>query len=185
MAAARKAPDFGRKGVHPYVGTRLAWRLPDLSVFPNTIMLTQKAKYALRALAVLAEARGEGPLPIHTVADRAHAPHKFLEAILLQLRRLGVVDSTRGKAGGYVLAKPSEQVSLGYVIRSIDGPLAPIPCASLTAYRPCTDCPDPEECSIRHLMRQVRDAMAKILDTATVADLCAGKTRVPGLDDAA
>ena len=134
-------------------------------------MLTQKAKYALRALAVLGAADRRVPLPIHEVADRARAPQKFLEAILLELRRHGVLASTRGKAGGYALARPPEQIGLGDVIRIVDGPLAPIPCASLTAYRPCADCPDPESCAIRRLMRRVRDATAAILDGTTVADL--------------
>ena len=134
-------------------------------------MLTQKAKYALRALAVLGAADRRVPLPIHEIADRARAPQKFLEAILLELRRHGVLASTRGKAGGYVLARPPEQIGLGDIIRMVDGPLAPIPCASLTAYRPCADCPDPETCSIRRVMRRVRDATAEILDGTTVADL--------------
>ena len=134
-------------------------------------MLTQKAKYALRALAVLGAADRRVPLPIHEVADRARAPQKFLEAILLELRRHGVLTSTRGKAGGYALARPPELIGLGDVIRLVDGPLAPIPCASLTAYRPCTDCPDPESCAIRRVMRRVRDATAAILDGTSVADL--------------
>lgn len=143
---------------------------------PN-FMLTQKAKYAVRALAVLAAADRQVPLPIHEVADRARAPQKFLEAILLGLRRHGVLASTRGKAGGYVLARPPEEIGLGDVIRMVDGPLAPIPCASLTAYRPCADCLDPETCSLRRIMRRVRDATAAILDNTTVADL-AGETVV-------
>jgi Rrf2 family protein len=134
-------------------------------------MLTQKAKYALQALAVLAAADRQVPLPIHEIADRAHAPRKFLEAILLELRRHGVLASTRGKAGGYVLARPAERIGLGDVIRMVDGPLAPIPCASLTAYRPCADCADPETCTLRQVMRRVRDATAAILDGTTVADL--------------
>jgi Rrf2 family protein len=142
-------------------------------------MLTQKAKYALRALTVLAEAYGEGPLPIHTVAARGHAPHKFLEAILLELRRHRLVESRRGKLGGYALAERPDAIRLGDVIRAIDGPLAPIPCASLTAYRPCVDCGDPKACAIRKLMRRVRDATAAILDTATLADVVAD----PGLAD--
>jgi len=134
-------------------------------------MLTQKAKYALRALAVLGTVDRRVPLPIHEVADRARAPQKFLEAILLELRRHGVLSSTRGKAGGYALARPPEQIGLGDVIRIVDGPLAPIPCASPTAYRPCADCRDPESCAIRRLMRRVRDATAAILDGTSVADL--------------
>jgi Rrf2 family protein len=141
-------------------------------------MLTQKAKYALRALAVLGAADRRVPLPIHEIADRARAPQKFLEAILLELRRHGVLASTRGKAGGYVLARAPEQIGLGDIIRMVDGPLAPIPCASLTAYRPCADCPDPETCSIRRVMRRVRDATAEILDGTTVAELARDSMRM-------
>jgi len=134
-------------------------------------MLTQKAKYALRALAVLGEADRLVPLPIHEIADRARAPQKFLESILLELRRHGVLSSTRGKSGGYVMARAPQDVSVGDIIRMVDGPLAPIPCASLTAYRPCADCPEPESCAIRRAMRQVRDATAQILDNMTLAEL--------------
>jgi Rrf2 family protein len=147
-------------------------------------MLTQKAKYGLQALAVLAEAQaaaqaGRATLPIHEIADRAHAPRKFLEAIMLDLRRHGFVDSLRGKAGGYALARPATGISLSDVIRAIDGPLAPIPCASLTAYRPCADCPDPAACALRRVMREVRDATAAILDRTTLADLVARPESVP------
>ena len=134
-------------------------------------MLTQKAKYALRSLAVLAKADPRIPLPIHEIAERARAPQKFLEAILLELRRQGVLASTRGKAGGYTLAQPAAAIRVGEVIRMVDGPLAPIPCASLTAYRPCADCPDPGTCAIRAVMRRVRDATAAILDNTSIADI--------------
>lgn len=148
-------------------------------------MLTQKAKYALRSLAVLAAADPHVPLPIHEIADRAHAPQKFLEAILLELRRHGVLVSTRGKAGGYVLARPADDMRVGDIIRMVDGPLAPIPCASLTAYRPCADCPDPESCAIRSVMRRVRDATAAILDNTSVADIGAAPALVEKLAEAA
>lgn len=141
-------------------------------------MLTQKAKYALQALRVLAAAGSEGAamgarptLTIQAIAERAHAPRKFLEAILLDLRRHGFVDSLRGKSGGYILAMAPAEIRLSDVIRALDGPLAPIPCASLTAYRPCTDCPDPPACALRRVMREVRDATAAILDARSVADL--------------
>ncbi len=139
-------------------------------------MLTHKAKYALQALRVLAEAaespvQRTRPVPIHEIAERAHAPRKFLEAILLDLRRHGFVDSARGKAGGYALARPAAEIALSEVVRAMDGPLAPLHCASLTAYRPCTDCADPAACAIRRVMREVRDAIAAILDQRSVADL--------------
>lgn len=153
-------------------------------------MLTQKAKYGLRALAVLAAAaevpasRRRQTLTIQEIAERARAPRKFLEAILLDLRRHGFVDSVRGKAGGYALARPAGEIALSDLIRAIDGPLAPIPCASLTAYRPCADCAEPETCAIRLVMRRVRDATATILDGTTVADLARGDGSAALLDTA-
>ena len=138
-------------------------------------MLTQRAKYGLRALCILAADRtGRATLPIHELAERGHLPQKFLEAILLDLRRHGFLVSRRGKAGGYALAKPASDIAVSDIIRALDGPLAPIPCASLTAYQPCIDCPDPPSCEIRRLMREVRDATAKILD-GTSLEALAGK----------
>lgn len=135
-------------------------------------MLTQRAKYGLRALCILAaDDTGRAILPIHELAERGHIPQKFLEAILLDLRRHGFVTSRRGKAGGYALARSAEEIAVSDIIRALDGPLAPIPCASLTAYRPCADCPDPATCEIRRLMREVRDATARILDGTKLATL--------------
>ena len=147
-------------------------------------MLTQKARYGLQALRVLAEATAAAPPGMRRGAvgdlvdrQRDPAPRKFLEAILLDLRRHGFVDSLRGKAGGYALARPAEEIALAEVIRAIDGPLASIPCASLTAYRPCLDCPNPSDCSLRRVMRRVRDATAAILDATTLAELAAKPER--------
>lgn len=135
-------------------------------------MLTQKAKYALRALSLLAADAGRRPtMPMSEIAERGLVPHKFLEAILLDLRRHGFVSSRRGKSGGYGLARPPEEITVGSIVRAIDGPLAPIPCASLTAYRPCIDCADPHSCAIQRLMRRVRDATAQVLDGTTLAEL--------------
>jgi Rrf2 family protein len=132
-------------------------------------MLSMKAKYALRALTVLGR-RGPRPMPAHEVAEAARVPEKFLEVILLDLRRAGFLSSRRGLQGGHVLARAPEQIGLGDVIRAIDGPLAPIRCASLTAYLPCGDCPDPEACAVRELMSDVRNAIAGVLDTRTLRD---------------
>ena len=140
-------------------------------------MLSQKSRYALRALAVLAEHEDSTPLAIQEIALRADAPRKFLEAILLELRRHGVLKSARGKLGGYTLAHPADQIELSRVLRILDGPLAPIPCASPSFYRPCDDCPDPEGCATRRVMREVRDAIATVLDERTVADLVNDRSR--------
>jgi Rrf2 family protein len=134
--------------------------------------LSKKAKYALRALYYLSREHGKGPVLIASIAQVEQIPRKFLEAILLQLRGRGVLDSKKGKGGGYVLARPPDKITLGEVIRIIDGPLAPLPCASETAYRKCDECVDEKRCGTRLFMRQVRDAMAAILDHTTLADVC-------------
>ena len=132
-------------------------------------MLTMKAKYALRAMTTLA-GQGTRPLPAHQLAEQARVPERFLEVILTDLRRAGYVSSKRGMQGGHRLAKAPEQIGLGDLIRAIDGPLAPIRCASLTAYRACSDCPDPEACATRHLMTEVRNAISDVLDRRTLRD---------------
>ena len=106
-------------------------------------MLTNKAKYGLRAMCALAQADG-GRLQAHAIASAANVPEKFLEAILVELRKAGFVDSRRGHRGGHALARPASDIPVGDLIRAIDGPLAPVRCASMTAYEPCTDCVDPE-----------------------------------------
>jgi Rrf2 family protein len=133
-------------------------------------MLSQKAKYALRALlALAAEPEGE-PVHIADIAASENISRKFLESILLELRRHGLLVSRRGPGGGYRLARAADQITFGEIIRIVDGPLAPVACASVTAFQLCTDCPDPNACSIRWLMQQVRDATAGVLDNCTLAD---------------
>ena len=133
-------------------------------------MLSQKAKYALRALMMLAEQPDADMVMIADIAERENVPRKFLEAILVDLRKRGLLDSRRGKHGGYRLAKPAETISFGEIIRIVDGPLAPLPCASKSGFRPCDDCTDVDTCSVRWLMQRVRDATADILDNCTLAD---------------
>lgn len=133
-------------------------------------MITQRSKYALRALLMLAE-QPEGQLVlISQIAERENVPKKFLELILLDLKRRGFLRSQRGRHGGYALARPAESITFGEIIRVTDGPLAPIPCASLTGYQRCSDCADEESCAIRMVMRRVRDAISEILDRTTLAD---------------
>ena len=140
-------------------------------------MLTRKTKYALRALACLArEATGRW-LSVAAIASREKLPHKFLERILLDLNRSGFVTSRKGREGGYALAAPAHKLRLADVVRRMDGPLAPVPCVSLTAYRRCTDCGDEASCCIRPVMKRVRDAIAEVLEHTTVADLAATPTR--------
>jgi len=134
-------------------------------------MLSQKAKYGIQALMFLAR-RGQGtPVLIKEIAEKERLPRKFLETILLELKGAGILHARPGKGGGYTLNRAPNTVTLGRVIRLIDGPLAPIPCVSQTAYVPCKDCLDERTCAIRAVMKEVRDATAKILDAVTVADL--------------
>jgi Rrf2 family protein len=137
-------------------------------------MLSQKAKYAMRALLYLARAEAQQPVFISEIAEQQAVPKKFLELILLDLKRHGLVHSLRGKKGGYLLAKPPEMIFFGQVIRIIDGPLAQLPCASRTAYRRCDDCQDEKTCEIRRVLLQVRDSTARILDNTSLADVMVG-----------
>ena len=134
-------------------------------------MLAQKSKYALRALLVLAKEYGQGPVLISDIAHREALPHKFLELILLELRNQGILGSKKGKGGGYFLARRPELVHLGEVLRVLEGPLAPIPCVSKSAYVRCAECRDERTCGIRMVMKDVRDATARILDHTSLADI--------------
>jgi Rrf2 family protein len=133
-------------------------------------MLSQKAKYALRALLMLARHNRQQPLQIADISEQQHIPRKFLESILLELKHHGLVESRRGKKGGYSLLKSPSDIYFGQLIRLIDGPLGPLPCVSKAAFRPCPDCQDIETCEIRRVMQRVRDATAAVLDTATLAE---------------
>lgn len=135
-------------------------------------MLSQKTKYALRALVHLASLPrtdlGPGSASIAEIAVGAKAPRKFLEAILLELKVAGFVESRRGRFGGYALARPASDITFAAVIRTIEGPLALAPCASVTAYRQCEDCFDVEVCSIRKALLASRDAVAAVLEAWTL-----------------
>jgi len=134
-------------------------------------MLTQRSRYALRAMLFLAEAPAGGPpIPMTRIAAAAKVPRKFLELILADLRDAGLLHSHRGKLGGYCLSRPTHLVSLGEIIRVIEGPLALVPCVSRTAYRPCADCTSEADCAIRAAMMRVRDETARILDGTSLAD---------------
>jgi Rrf2 family protein len=134
-------------------------------------VLTRKSKYGLKALLVLAAETEHGPMLISELADREHLPKKFLEAILLELKRHGLLHSKKGRGGGYYLTRDPSQVMVGEVIRILDGPLALIPCVSQTAYVKCDECLDERTCGIRLAMKEVRDATAQILDNTSLASL--------------
>ncbi|MGE4481621.1 RrF2 family transcriptional regulator [Acidocella sp.] len=132
-------------------------------------MLSQKCKYALQALMVLARENNERLLLVSEIAERENLPKKFLEAILLELNRNGLVRSRRGRGGGYALAKPADLITFGQVIRIMDGALAPLACVSVNYYRRCDECRDEQSCEIRKVMRRVRDAIANELDGTSLA----------------
>lgn len=136
-------------------------------------MLSKKAKYGIQALLHLAERRGRGPIMIKDIAVAERLPQKFLEAILLELKSAGILRSRAGRSGGYEMIKDPNDVTLGAVIRLIDGPLAPIPCVSQMAYVPCEDCLDEKSCLIRLAMKEVRDSTAAILEGKTIAAMLA------------
>jgi Rrf2 family protein len=133
-------------------------------------MLSMKAKYALRALMVMSQ-NEKKMLSSKVIAEKANAPSKFLDNILQELRHHGVVDSKRGIFGGYFLVQPPEKLNLGDIVRMIDGMLAPVPCASVTAYRRCDDCEDEATCKIRYVMLSVREAISNVLDTISLKEL--------------
>lgn len=134
-------------------------------------MISKKTKYGLQALLLLASAYGQGPLLISEMAEREDIPKKFLEHILLQLRNSGLLLSRKGKGGGYSLAKDPAEISIGRVVRILDGPLAPVPCVSVMAYEKCKECHDEKTCGIRLVMKDVRDAIADILDHTSLKDM--------------
>ncbi|WP_157216638.1 RrF2 family transcriptional regulator [Flavisphingomonas formosensis] len=134
-------------------------------------MLTQRGRYALKALIYLAQTEGsERPRQIGAIAAEEQIPRKFLEAILVDLKRARLVESVRGQAGGYRLARPAEEIMFGDIIRATDGPLALVPCVSKLFYRRCDDCVDEATCAIRHVMAGVRDTVSGILDQTSLAD---------------
>ncbi|HXG47633.1 MAG TPA: Rrf2 family transcriptional regulator [Methylomirabilota bacterium] len=134
--------------------------------------LTKRGEYALRALIDLGMAHelGRPMLQIAEIATAQNIPIKFLEAILVQLKEAGYLDSKRGQQGGYFLARPMDAITIGDVVRKLDGPLAPIPCVSVSAYERCS-CPDEAHCGLRILMLDVRNAIANILDRYTLAQI--------------
>ncbi|MBC2836837.1 RrF2 family transcriptional regulator [Paragemmobacter straminiformis] len=134
-------------------------------------MLSMKGKYALKALCELARLAPGQIAASSDISARNGISKKFLDTILGDLRAAGIVATRKGRSGGYFLARPADLVSVGEVLRLIDGPLAPIACASRTAYAPCTDCGDPAACAVRATMLEVRDAIARVLDGKTLRDI--------------
>jgi Rrf2 family protein len=136
-------------------------------------MISQKAKYALRALIVLARSPGDVQM-ISDIAEQHRIPKKFLEQILLDLKYNGILTSRRGKTGGYMLLKSADMITFGEVLRIIEGPIAPLNCLSRTAYRRCEDCRDEKTCEIRRVFARVAEATRNVLDGTTIADCVNG-----------
>jgi len=137
-------------------------------------MITQKMKYALKALLALADEAAK-PVPealtIEVIAKRSGTPKRFLEHILLEVRNAGIIASTRGRSGGYQLIKPPAEVSISELLRLIDGPIAPLPCLSRRAYQRCEDCADEETCRIRKVFADIFWSYLVIIDSLTLADM--------------
>ncbi len=134
-------------------------------------MLSKKSKYAIIALIHLAKNYGDGPIMINRIAKDENIPKKFLEGILYELKNSGIVNSQRGKSGGYYLIKKPQEVHLAQIMRLFDGPIALIPCVTYQYYEPCPECKDEKTCSIRHIFKDVRDAAVEILKKATLAEM--------------
>jgi Rrf2 family protein len=137
-------------------------------------MLTRKTKYGLKAMLTLAREHGHGPVLISGLSQQERIPKKFLESILLELKHRGLVQSQKGPGGGYQLARSPDRISVGEVIRVLDGPLALVSCVSQTAYAPCQECVTERDCAVRRVFQQVRDETARILDGTTLAAAAIG-----------
>ncbi len=145
-------------------------------------MISRKTKYGLQALIYLAKHYKEGPILIADLAGSERIPKKFLELILLELKNKGILESKRGKGGGYALGKSAKEITMGEVIRILEGPLAPVSCVSQSAYHRCKECRDELTCGIRLVMKDVREAMAGILDNTSLADVLKKVERVSTKD---
>lgn len=134
-------------------------------------MLSKKTKYGIKALAYLAKQEQGVPVQIATISEIENISLKFLESILLTLRKSGLLGSKKGKGGGYYLLKPPNEIKMTTVMRVLEGPIAMVPCVSLNYYEKCDDCPDETVCSVRHLMLQIRDSNLRIYGATSLADL--------------
>ena len=141
--------------------------------------LSVRGEYAIRALLVLALNYGDDVVRIQTISEQQNIPKKFLEQILNDLKALGAVESRRGAAGGYRLSRPPQNITLASVVRHVEGAMAPVSCVSERFYERCT-CPDEARCPIRAIMGEVREAVVKIMERVTLAELCERAQRLQG-----
>ena len=142
-------------------------------------MLSNKAKYGIKAALYLSRQYGRGPVLISEIADDEAIPKKFLELILLEMKKHGILHSKMGKGGGYMLAKAPDKISVGQIVRVLEGPIALTSCVSKTAYKKCDECTDERTCRIRRIFKQVRDTTAEILDGTTLTDALKSKINLP------
>jgi Rrf2 family protein len=146
----------------PLRASRLALRLQD--------MIAQKTRYALRSLLFLAEEQGGAPVQLGRIAETQRVPPKYLELIMLDLKKAGLVKSARGPKGGYQLSRPAADISFGEIVRTMEGPIALVSCASVNFYAPCGDCHDEATCAIRRAFAVLRDQSTKVLDSISLAE---------------
>ena len=142
-------------------------------------MLSSKAQYAFRALTLLVDRYNEGPVLISEIARKKRIPLKFLENILLELKKAGILESKKGKGGGYIISQDPSKTSIAAVVRIVDGPIAMLPCVSLYFYQKCKNC-DEKNCGLHDIMEKVRDATLSILEGKTLNDLVSGREDLPG-----
>ena len=141
-------------------------------------MLSKKCKYALKALEYIAKKGNEEPILIAEISEEQNIPKKFLEAILLELKKDGILQSRKGKNGGYFLRQSAADINIGHIIRLIDGPIALIPCVSFKFYEPCIECEDEAICGLRNVVQEVREATNQILSKVTLADMLKREQRL-------
>ena len=146
------------------------YEITAVLLLEGLLVLSNKAKYGLKALVYLADHPGRA-VQSAEIAEMQGLPKKFLDAILHEIKGLGVLTAKKGKGGGYSLTRPPDTISLGSVVRALDGPFAPVPCVSQTAYARCSDCKDEAGCFIRPVMKEVRDAISHVLDNRSLSDM--------------
>lgn len=134
-------------------------------------MISKKTKYGLKALTFLARHTGEEPVQISAISKSENISRKFLESILLELKKAGLLSSRKGKGGGYYLLKDASKIKIADIYRVLEGPIAMLPCVSLNFYEKCDDCPDEEICRVHNLMIEVRDSNLAIFENTTLEDL--------------
>ncbi|WP_435415371.1 RrF2 family transcriptional regulator [Polaribacter aestuariivivens] len=135
-------------------------------------MLSKKTKYGIKALTYLAKQENKTPVQIATISKSENISLKFLESILLTLRKNGVLGSKKGKGGGYYLLKNPSEIQMTSIMRILEGPISMVPCVSLNFYEKCDDCPDENACAVHNLMLEVRDSTLQIFRNTSLADLC-------------